>query len=89
MVARARSVGADFVSMTAMLATNGALQALADARIGAAVWTVDDTLQIQKFLADTRVQTIITNHPDTAMALRDRRVPALLEPDVARFAEAA
>ena len=89
MVARARSVGADFVSMTAMLATNGALQALADARIGAAVWTVDDRLQIQKFLADTRVQTIITNHPDTAMALRDRRVPALLEPDVGRFAEAA
>ena len=74
-VARARSVGADFIALTARIATNDRLQALADAGLEVAVWTVDEQLQIQRFLADARVHTIITNAPDLAMALRDGRRP--------------
>jgi glycerophosphoryl diester phosphodiesterase len=71
-VAKARSVGADFVALSAQIATNDRLQAIADAGLRTAVWTVDEKLEIQRFLADVRVQTIITNAPDLAMALRDR-----------------
>jgi glycerophosphoryl diester phosphodiesterase len=40
------------------------------ARVPAWVWTVDDEPGIARFLADSRVTTLITNRPDIALMLR-------------------
>jgi len=37
------------------------------------VWTVDDQRQIERFLADSRIEGIITNRPDLALELRSAR----------------
>ncbi|MBC7461431.1 MAG: glycerophosphodiester phosphodiesterase [Thermoleophilia bacterium] len=71
-VAKARRLGVDFVAIDAHIANNERLQTIADAGFGIAVWTVDKQLDIQKYLADARVHTIITNAPDLAMRLRDK-----------------
>lgn len=71
-VAKARRAGADFVAIDSHIANNERLQTITDAGLGIAVWTVDKQLDIQKYLADVRVQTIITNAPDVAMRLRDK-----------------
>ena len=34
------------------------------------VWTVDDTKEIARFMADPRVTTLITNRPDVALEYR-------------------
>jgi glycerophosphoryl diester phosphodiesterase len=71
MVAKARTLGVDFVAIDQHLASNARLDALAGAGISTAVWTVDDRADLQKYLADPRVGGIITNTPDAAMAMRD------------------
>lgn len=75
-VAKARKAGADFVAIDAHIASNERLQAITDAGLGIAVWTVDRQLDIQRFLADSRVRSIITNAPVEAMRLRDASTAA-------------
>jgi hypothetical protein len=39
-------------------------------RIPAWVWTVDDEVEMKRFLDDPRVTTLITNRPDVALRLK-------------------
>jgi glycerophosphoryl diester phosphodiesterase len=61
---------ADFVAVHQQLAGLTVLGYCARHGIEAWVWTVDDELDIARFLADPRVTTLITNRPDIAMRLR-------------------
>jgi glycerophosphoryl diester phosphodiesterase len=71
MVSKARALGVDFVSIDRHFASNGRIQALADAGLEISVWTVDKTADMRKYLADARITSIITDEPETAMKLRD------------------
>lgn len=67
---RLRSSHADFVAVHYRLANATVLRYCAHKRIPAWVWTVDNELDMTRFLNDPRVTTLITNKPDIAMALR-------------------
>jgi glycerophosphoryl diester phosphodiesterase len=61
---------ADFVAMHQQLARIRLLSYTGARRIPAWVWTVDDEVEMARFLADPRVTTLITNRPDLALRLR-------------------
>lgn len=61
---------ADFVAMHQQLARIRLLSYTAARSLPAWVWTVDDEVEMERFLADPRVTTLITNRPDLALRLR-------------------
>jgi glycerophosphoryl diester phosphodiesterase len=61
---------ADFIAMHQQLARLRLLDYSATRSIPAWVWTVDDEVEIKRFLTDPRVTTLITNRPDVALRLR-------------------
>jgi glycerophosphoryl diester phosphodiesterase len=69
-LSRIRRCGADWVSVNYQLARLGVLRACQRSGIGAMVWTVDSDALIDDFLADHRVDVLITNRPRHAVARR-------------------
>jgi glycerophosphoryl diester phosphodiesterase len=69
-VRRAQACGADLVAMHHALATLGALRRVAEAGFPVFVWTVNDEPQLRRFLADPRVEAVITDDPAKAINLR-------------------
>jgi glycerophosphoryl diester phosphodiesterase len=61
---------ADFIAVHQDLAALSALRYCERNHIPAWVWTVDDERAMARFIADTRVSTLITNRPDIAIRLR-------------------
>jgi glycerophosphoryl diester phosphodiesterase len=60
---------ADFIAVHQQLARIRLLGYCARKRLRAWVWTVDEAVEIKRFLADPRVTTLITNRPDVALRL--------------------
>jgi glycerophosphoryl diester phosphodiesterase len=60
---------ADFIAVHQQLARIRLLRYCARKRLPAWVWTVDEEVEIRRFLADPRVTTLITNRPDVALRL--------------------
>jgi glycerophosphoryl diester phosphodiesterase len=60
---------ADFIAVHQQLARIRLLRYCARKRFPAWVWTVDEEVEIRRFLADQRVTTLITNRPDIALRL--------------------
>ncbi len=67
---RLRRSRADFVAVHQQLARIRLLGYCARRQIPAWVWTVDEESEIERFMADPRVTTLITNRPDVALRLR-------------------
>jgi glycerophosphoryl diester phosphodiesterase len=67
---RVRACGADWVAANYQLARAGVTAACHRAGIGVMVWTVDSGRLIDTFLADDRVEVLITNRPRHAAARR-------------------
>lgn len=67
---RLKQSHADFVAMHQQLAQIRLLGYTGARTIPAWVWTVDDEVEMARFLADPRVTTLITNRPDIAIRLR-------------------
>ncbi|GLW62297.1 hypothetical protein Arub01_05410 [Actinomadura rubrobrunea] len=63
--------GADMVALNHRLARVGVLRQCARAGVPAMVWTVNARPLLRRFLADPRVAVIVTDHPHTALRLRD------------------
>ena len=61
---------ATFIAVHQDVAAFSALWYCERNHIPAWVWTVDDERAIARFIADTRVSTLITNRPDLAIRLR-------------------
>ena len=61
---------ADFVAAHQQLARIRLLRYCKRKRLPAWVWTVDETNEIARFMADPRVTTLITNRPDVALRFR-------------------
>jgi glycerophosphoryl diester phosphodiesterase len=61
---------ADFVAAHQQLAQIRLLGYCARRHIDAWVWTVDEEREIARFMADSRVTTLITNRPDVALRFR-------------------
>lgn len=76
MVDKARKLGVDFVAIDKIIANDSRMNALAQAGFDIAIWTVDKHSDLQRFLGDSRVSRIITDRPDLAIDLRDRRPPS-------------
>jgi glycerophosphoryl diester phosphodiesterase len=70
-VPRATACGADLVAMHHALASLGALRRVAEAGFPVFVWTVNDEALLRRFLADPRVEAVITDVPGRALSLRD------------------
>jgi glycerophosphoryl diester phosphodiesterase len=60
---------ADFIAMHQQLARLRLLGYAATHGIAAWVWTVDDEVEMKRFLADPRVTALITNRPDVALRI--------------------
>ena len=60
---------ADFVALDQQYATEDAL----NAGVPIWVWTVDDTKLMRRFIADRRIEGLITNRPDVALKIRTAR----------------
>ncbi len=60
---------ADFLAVHRQLAGLTVLRYCKRAGVPAWVWTVDDEPGIARFLADSRVTTLITNRPDIALSI--------------------
>jgi glycerophosphoryl diester phosphodiesterase len=69
---RIRRCGADWVAVNHQIARLGVLRTCQQHGIGVMVWTVDSDALISKFLADQRVDVLITNRPRRAAQLRAR-----------------
>ena len=67
---RLLSCHADFVAVHWQLAQLSVLRYCERVGLPAWVWTVNDEPDIARFLADTRVTTLITDRPDIAVRLR-------------------
>lgn len=61
---------ADFVAAHQQLARIRLLGYCKRKRLPVWVWTVDETKEIARFMADPRVTTLITNRPDVALRFR-------------------
>lgn len=70
-VSKARAAGADFVAIDGTIANESRLRTIAAAGLDIAIWTVNDTAGLRRFLSDARVQRVITDRPDEAMRLRE------------------
>lgn len=71
-LARIRACRADWVAVNHRLARLGVLKSCSRNGIGAMVWTVDADDLIDHFLADRRVDVLITNRPHHAVCRRAR-----------------
>jgi glycerophosphoryl diester phosphodiesterase len=69
-LARIRGCGADWVAVHYHLARLGVLRACRRSGIGVMVWTVDSDRLIGSFLADQRVDVVVTNRPGAAVQQR-------------------
>ncbi|MFC4905800.1 glycerophosphodiester phosphodiesterase [Actinomadura gamaensis] len=65
-----RASGADLVALNHRLARVGVLGQIARAGFPAMIWTVNGEPQMRRFLADRRVEVLITDHPARALELR-------------------
>jgi glycerophosphoryl diester phosphodiesterase len=68
--ARLRRSHADFVAVHQQLARIRLLRYGQRRRLPVWVWTVDETNEIARFMADPKVTTLITNRPDVALRFR-------------------
>jgi glycerophosphoryl diester phosphodiesterase len=68
--ARLRRSRADFVAAHQQLARLRLLRYCQGKRLPVWVWTVDEAKEIERFMGDPRVTTLITNRPDVALELR-------------------
>ena len=73
---RIRACRADWVAVNHNLARWGVLKLCGQHGIGAMVWTVDTDHLIDQFLADERVNVLVTNRPKYAVARREQLAPA-------------
>jgi glycerophosphoryl diester phosphodiesterase len=71
-LARIRRCGADWVAVNHQIARLGVIGTCHRLGIGVMVWTVDSDKLISEFLADRRVDVVITNRPRYAVQLRAR-----------------
>jgi glycerophosphoryl diester phosphodiesterase len=69
---RIRACGADWVAMHHGLALAGALRRCRHHHIKTMVWTVNSDPGISRWLADFRVDVLVTDRPRRAIATRDR-----------------
>jgi glycerophosphoryl diester phosphodiesterase len=69
-MARVKACGADWVAVNRQLARAGVVAQCHRAGIRTMVWTVDDDREIRHWLADPRVDVLITNRPEYAVAAR-------------------
>jgi glycerophosphoryl diester phosphodiesterase len=67
---RLRACRADWVAAHRRLAAAGVLAQCHRAGIKTMVWTVDEDVEMRRWLADRRVTVLITNRPADAVALR-------------------
>jgi glycerophosphoryl diester phosphodiesterase len=67
---RLRACRADWAAVNHRLAEAGVLAQCHRAGIKTMVWTVDEDLQMRRWLADPRVAVLITNRPAEAVAMR-------------------
>ncbi|HEX9098756.1 MAG TPA: glycerophosphodiester phosphodiesterase [Candidatus Dormibacteraeota bacterium] len=67
---RLRRSHADFTAVHQRLAGIRVLQYCARVHMPAWVWTVDDEVNIARFIHDPRVAVLITNRPDIALRIR-------------------
>ena len=72
---RARACGARFLSVNEQLAGLGVIRQASRAGMAAFVWTVDEPAKLSRWLADPRVEGVITNTPRAAVELL-REAPA-------------
>lgn len=68
-----RGAGADMVALNHRLARVGVLRQCGRAGIPAMIWTVNAEPLMRRFLGDPRVAVLVTDHPETALTLRDAR----------------
>lgn len=61
---------ADFVAAHQQLARIRLLRYCTRKRLPVWVWTVDETREIERFMRDPRVTTVVTNRPDVALRFR-------------------
>jgi glycerophosphoryl diester phosphodiesterase len=61
---------ADFIAAHQQLARIRLLRYCKRKRLPIWVWTVDETKEIARFMADPRVTTVVTNRPDVALRFR-------------------
>ena len=74
-MARVRACGADWVAVNRQLARAGVVARCHRAGIKTMVWTVDERYrEIGRWLADPRVDVLITNRPEYTVRARARRV---------------
>ena len=66
-----RRAGADMVAVNHRLARVGVLRQCGRAGIPAMVWTVNAEPVMRRFLRDPRVAVLVTDHPGTALKLRN------------------
>lgn len=66
----AAGLGASFVGLNVSQATPRMLAAADRAGMGVAVWTVDDSTDLARLIADPRVATVISDVPGDALAIR-------------------
>jgi glycerophosphoryl diester phosphodiesterase len=69
-LSRVRACGAEWVAVHYRLARLGVIRACQRSGIGVMVWTVDSDRLIDEFIADQRVDVLITNRPQHAMRRR-------------------
>jgi len=67
---RLRACRADWAAVHRRLAAAGALTRCRQAGIKTMVWTVDKDAEMRRWLADPRVDVLITNRPADAVAMR-------------------
>jgi glycerophosphoryl diester phosphodiesterase len=69
---RIRACGADWAAMHYRLARSGVLRQCHRGGIKAMVWTVNSDTALARWLADPRVDVVVTDRPRHAAVLRDR-----------------
>jgi glycerophosphoryl diester phosphodiesterase len=69
-IARIRACGADWVAVNYKLGRMGVIKECERNGIGIMVWTVDDDVLIDQFIADQRVEVLITNRPEYSVRRR-------------------
>ncbi|MWA04034.1 glycerophosphodiester phosphodiesterase [Actinomadura sp. LD22] len=69
-----RRAGADMVALNHRLARVGVLRQCGRAGIPAMIWTVNAEPLMRRFLGDPRVAVLVTDHPTTALGMREAGV---------------
>lgn len=70
-VSRILGCGADWVALDHRIATSRMLDRCRDHRLGIMLWTVNDDARIARYLADHRVEVLITDRPAYASRVRE------------------